>query len=194
MRKTYTKKELVDELGIKDTTLRETLKACGFDTKRQEYPADEIDQILKPARELLAGGEITTLREMSEWAKKKRQELYGDDDGGDDEEARDVDHIFEEMVLEETEKRLFRALQRRIDMIPVLYEDTVRQLRSEGQFAAAFDAFEERKQERFREEMRKMTSRKRQGLPYYEDDDVVIDARADVIDDGATDEDFDISP
>ncbi len=191
MRKTYTKKDLVEELGIKDTTLRDTLKACGFDTKLQEYPAEEIDQILKPARQLLVEGKLKTLREVGEWAKKKRRELYGDDDGNVP--LSDVDDLFEEMILEETGKRILRALQRRSDSIPRLYEESLLQIMSEGRITAAFDAWEERKAELFRKEMRSMASRKQQGLPYYEDDGV-IDTSADVIDDETTDEDFNLSP
>jgi hypothetical protein len=105
----------------------------------------------------------------------------------------DVDDLFEEMILEETGKRILRALERRSDSIPRLYEESLLQIMSKGRITAAFDAWEERKAELFRKEMRSMASRKRQGLPYYEDDDI-IDTSADVIDDETTDEDSNLSP
>lgn len=194
--KTYTKKELIEELGIKDTTLRETLKACGFDTKRQEYPKDEIDKILRPARELLENGSLGTLREISEWAKEKRRELYGEDEETPDEsvssygEEDEVDAIFEEIILQETERRMLRMFRKNMASIPELYMKAARTLYSSGEMKAAFDRLEERRNELFRKEMRDEI-RARRGLPYYKGDDI-IDTDADVIDD--SDDDSLLSP
>jgi hypothetical protein len=196
--KTYTKKELTEELGIKDTTLRETLRACGFDTKRQEYPKDEIDNILRPARELLNNGNLRTLQEMSEWAKKKRRELYGDDEEMPDESAYsygeedEIDAIFEEIILQETERRMLRMFRKNMASIPELYMKAARTLYSSGEMKATFDRLEERRNELFRKEMRDEI-RARRGLPYYKNDnDDVIDTDADVIDD--SDDDSHLSP
>ncbi len=68
---TSTRDQLKDQYKSADETLRKTLKASGFDTTLNDYPADEIDRYFKPARELI-DAKKATYEQVEAWATNAR--------------------------------------------------------------------------------------------------------------------------
>jgi len=67
-----TKPELEKKYSIQRDALQRTLEACGFDTSLSEYPEDEIERYLTPARRMIKENGLT-LDKVREWATAERQ-------------------------------------------------------------------------------------------------------------------------
>jgi len=112
------KAELMTRFNIKDEALRETLIACGFDTKLSEYPEDEIERYFAPVRKAISDkSKHFTLAQAKEWATKERAKgarkaAVPDDDGFEEklDDLEDLASSFQgavvDLLIERIEDRL----------------------------------------------------------------------------------------
>ena len=176
MPKSYTRKELAELLEVSPTTIRNLLRECGFDLTASEFPEDEVEAILLPARKHMVE-ESWTLDQVKRWASEKRRELYGEDVNGRGEKERSsFESSIEDELLRVTETIIGAAVRRNMDKIPDIFERELQMAIEEGELRAAMARWEEKRLSAFKEEFRKSPPR-RQGLPFTPDEVIDTEAR-----------------
>lgn len=174
MKEFYTRKELAEVLGVSPTTVRNLLRECGFTLTDSEFPGDEIEAILFPARKLMVE-ENYTLDEVKRWASEKRREFYGEDSESGGDEGSTFDSSIEEELLRATETIVGAAVRRNMDKIPDIFEREFQRAIEEGHLRAAMTRWEEKRLSALKEEFRNRPPR-RGGLPFTPDEVIDTDA------------------
>jgi hypothetical protein len=170
MAEMMSKADLRRELGIPDTTLRDTLKACGYRTEDRLYPAREMKEVVIPARQKLEVHEFRSLDEMGAWAKRRKKELFGDDsrDALSDDEPSIADVVLDK-AFEGIRTLLYERIEERSDELFDIAESALRDLSRKGGLDATALRWAEKKREARRDELRGIPherSAPRGGLPY----------------------------